>query len=172
MLRVDLAAADERPVAVSGEVQPNDKALTGLGFQLKVPVKAAGRISSAGEGRYYWRGQIGASVLTDCRRCLTSAETEINLDVDVLFTEQQETDDPSVYVIPEGVRFLDLAETIREELVLSVSDYNLCRDDCKGLCPRCGADWNVGACKCKPEPDPRWAGLEALRGTPPGNEDE
>ena len=67
---------------------------------------------------------------------------------------------------------VDLTETVREELVLSVSDYTLCRDTCKGLCPRCGADRNTDSCNCEPEPDPRWAGLEALRGALPGNEDE
>ena len=130
-----------------------------------------GRITNAGSGRYYWRGSITAVVSTECRRCLITVDKAIDLKVDALFTDQQETDDPSVYVIPEGAQVLDLVETVREELVLSVSDYILCRDDCKGLCPRCGADWNQGPCECAPEPDPRWAGLKALRGSLPGNEE-
>jgi uncharacterized protein len=49
---------------------------------------------------------------------------------------------------------------VAEALPMSV----LCRDDCAGLCPRCGADLNEGSCDCTDdEMDPRWAALEALR---------
>jgi uncharacterized protein len=40
----------------------------------------------------------------------------------------------------------------------------LCREDCRGLCPRCGADLNEGECACEPGPvDNRWAGLAQLK---------
>jgi uncharacterized protein len=40
----------------------------------------------------------------------------------------------------------------------------LCREDCQGLCPVCGADKNTGACSCvESSPDPRWAALAALK---------
>lgn len=171
MLRVNLAAVDERPVELSGEVQPDDPALQGTSLVLRAPVKASGRISSAGTGSYYWRGGIEAVVATECRRCLSKIETSVQLKVDAFFTDQPETDDPAVYPIPEGAQVLDLAEAIREELVLSVSDFVLCRDDCKGLCPKCGTDWNVSGCDCAPEPDSRWSALEALRDSLPGNEE-
>ena len=38
----------------------------------------------------------------------------------------------------------------------------LCRDDCRGLCPRCGANLNDGPCSCEPEADPRFAALQRL----------
>ena len=41
--------------------------------------------------------------------------------------------------------------------------FALCRDDCKGLCPRCGADLNAGPCDCAPQTaDPRWDALRKL----------
>ena len=171
MLRVNLAAADERPIEVSGEVQPGDQALRGMSLDLRAPVKASGRFSSAGTGSYYWRGCIETVVAHECRRCLTGTETNVKLKVDAFFTDQPETDDPAVYLIPEGAQVLDLADIIREELVLSVSDFALCRDNCKGLCPQCGTDWNVSGCDCAPEPDPRWSALRALRDSMPGNEE-
>ncbi|MFZ9580934.1 MAG: YceD family protein [Ilumatobacteraceae bacterium] len=43
-------------------------------------------------------------------------------------------------------------------------DSPVCRPDCAGLCPACGADRNGGDCGCRIEtPDPRWAGLDAIR---------
>ena len=52
---------------------------------------------------------------------------------------------------------------IRDELILAAPRYLQCRDDCRGLCPRCGQDLNAGPCGCAPEPDPRWSALYALR---------
>jgi uncharacterized protein len=59
---------------------------------------------------------------------------------------------------------------IREELILAVPEYVLCREECRGLCPRCGKDLNEGPCACRPEPDPRWAALEALKHMGPDGE--
>ncbi len=85
------------------------------------------------------------------------------VDVRVLFTEDAGTDDPDAYVIPPNVTELDLAPMIREELILAVPDYVLCREECQGLCAQCGQDLNVARCDCRPAPDPRWEALEALR---------
>jgi uncharacterized protein len=52
-------------------------------------------------------------------------------------------------------------ELLRENLLLSLPLQPLCRDDCRGLCPRCGANLNQGPCGCEPPPaDPR---MDALR---------
>jgi uncharacterized protein len=56
---------------------------------------------------------------------------------------------------------VDLAFALREELILAVPPFVECRPDCKGLCPRCGANLNDGPCDCPPRSDPRW---DALRG--------
>ena len=64
-----------------------------------------------------------------------------------------------------GARSLDLRPAVREEWLLAAPAFVLCREDCKGLCPRCGADLNEGPCSCtKTEIDPRWASLAALKG--------
>jgi uncharacterized protein len=44
--------------------------------------------------------------------------------------------------------FVDLGEVLTEQLQLQVPFQPLCRDSCKGICPRCGADLNVGRCAC------------------------
>jgi len=60
---------------------------------------------------------------------------------------------------------LDTGPLVREQALLEIPTRPLCREDCAGLCPRCGADLNEGACDCAEEgADPRWgAALEALK---------
>jgi uncharacterized protein len=58
---------------------------------------------------------------------------------------------------------LDLGEMLREQFYLALPMRPLCRLDCQGLCPQCGADRNVEACQCKTEwVDPRLSVLKAL----------
>ena len=64
--------------------------------------------------------------------------------------------------LPEGVGDLDLAEAVREEMILAQSPFAVCAPECKGLCPHCGVNRNKDSCQCSQEEmDPRW---EALRG--------
>jgi len=71
----------------------------------------------------------------------------VEADVDVMFsTDPDAQDDPGVYPVPEASRTVDLRPAVRDELALAVPAYPLCREDCAGLCPVCGADLNAGPC--------------------------
>ncbi len=59
---------------------------------------------------------------------------------------------------------VDLSPLIREQLLLSLPTRPLCREDCRGLCPRCGANLNAGQCGCSAaELDPRLGALRQLK---------
>ena len=61
-------------------------------------------------------------------------------------------------------KVIDLDPLVREQLVLSLPAYPVCREDCKGLCPVCGANLNERECGCdRHVPDPRWAGLKSIK---------
>ena len=61
---------------------------------------------------------------------------------------------------PASAEFIDIAEDVRQAMLLEIPTRSLCRPDCRGLCPRCGQNLNVVACGCGPaEPAP----LEALK---------
>ena len=51
---------------------------------------------------------------------------------------------------------------IEEQLQLELPMKALCRDDCRGLCPQCGADRNAAPCDCAPPPDERWKSLKTI----------
>lgn len=163
MFRIDLRALEQGPVEVAGSLAPDDPLLAGLDFELIKPVRVQGQVAGAGPGRYYWRGDVATEVRGLCRRCLAPVQVVVAAPVRVLFTDDALTDDPSSWVIEPRATALDLGEAVREELILSVPTYVLCREDCRGLCPGCGQDLNVGSCGCRPSADPRWGPLEALR---------
>jgi uncharacterized protein len=58
---------------------------------------------------------------------------------------------------------VDLTPLFRDQVILAVPFAPLCKEDCKGLCPQCGADRNHETCDCKPPVDPRWAALQTLK---------
>ena len=56
-----------------------------------------------------------------------------------------------------------LEDAVKEQVLLALPMKNICRPDCKGLCPECGQNWNLGKCSCRrPVDDLRWAPLEKL----------
>ena len=57
---------------------------------------------------------------------------------------------------------VNLVPAIREELILAIPAYVVCRDDCRGLCPQCGRELNTGPCGCTP-PTESWRPLAALK---------
>jgi uncharacterized protein len=83
----------------------------------------------------------------------------------LIFVERgdEDIDDPDVFVLDPKDPELDLRPALREEWLLAAPTFALCREDCKGLCPRCGADLNDGPHDCaQPEVDPRWEALTKL----------
>ena len=58
---------------------------------------------------------------------------------------------------------LDLKEVVREQILLALPEQAFCREDCKGLCEKCGANRNLIDCKCtESDIDPRWSALKNL----------
>jgi uncharacterized protein len=121
--------------------------------ELEVVLEAVeGAVVVAGTARAPWRGE--------CRRCLRPVEGEVATTVDELFV----TDPVDGETYPISGDHIDLEPMAREAVVLGLPLAPLCRPDCKGLCPTCGADLNQGPCGCPPATaDPRWAALDALR---------
>jgi uncharacterized protein len=125
--------------------------LAGLELELAGPVSVEGRLQETGPGEYFWRGRLRGERRAGCRRCLTDVMQPIDVEFGVLFSDDPDAaDDPSVYPLPPHAAQLDLGDAVREELALALPPYVLCREDCAGLCARCGADLNAGPCQCAP----------------------
>ena len=95
-----------------------------------------------------------------CRRCLKPVRGELTVDVQELF-EAQPREGESYRLQHDRI---DLEPLAREALTLDLPLAPLCIADCRGLCPTCGADLNLGDCGCAPPAaDPRWSALDVLR---------
>jgi uncharacterized protein len=152
-VQVDGRLATDDPVWEEGDVRP--------AHALHVP----GRLSSAGDDRYYFSGRMHGDIGGECRRCLTDVSAPVDDEVHLLFADEgdPETDDQDVYRVDPKANDLDMRPAIREQWLLVVPTYLQCREDCKGLCPSCGADLNQGACDCAPATDSRWDALRKVR---------
>ncbi|MFO7321022.1 MAG: DUF177 domain-containing protein [Chloroflexota bacterium] len=104
--------------------------------------------------------QLEVALNEECSRCLENVFTQLTIDLAELFS----------YPVAAGAEFsvsddgiLDLAPLIRAEVLIAISGGVLCRPDCKGLCPDCGANLNLTSCSCADEQiDPRMAKLKEL----------
>lgn len=149
MLEVYIRELDRGAVETDALVPPGDPALEGLEVRLAEPLRVTGRLQSAAEGEYFWRGRMVGRLATECRRCLAEVTVPVDAELNVLFSADPDmTDDPSVYPLPARPREIDLRPVIREELALAAPVFPLCRDACAGLCAGCGADLNAGPCGC------------------------
>jgi uncharacterized protein len=113
-------------------------------------------------GGYSLRLRFEAAPTGPCMRCLEPAAPVVAIDA-------REVDQPgggdelsSPYVTHEQ---LDLAAWAHDALALGLPDQLLCRDECAGLCPECGADLNTAGPEHGHEAalDPRWAKLRELK---------
>jgi len=166
MLSFDIRSLESHAAHVSGSLAPDDPIWEEGDVRPAEPIRVEGRLSSAGPSRFYFSGRIHGKNEVPCRRCLKEVEVSVGEDAHFIFSSEGEDaeDDPDVYAFdPLGVT-LDLRPAVREAWLLAVPGYVLCREDCKGLCPSCGTDWNNRACDCAPATtESRWDALRAIR---------
>ena len=101
------------------------------------------------------RGRLQARGGLECVRCLRGFELPLDVPFEV-FAERsrsgnrrdEEALERDDYMLFHDGRKLDLTDQARESVLLELPIAPHCRDDCKGLCPRCGADLNEGPCGC------------------------
>jgi uncharacterized protein len=95
-----------------------------------------------------------------CRRCAVEVGGDVHSEVHELY--QLTVTDPDAFALPPDQ--LDLEPMVREVLLIDAPVTPLCRPDCAGLCPVCGADRNTDPCTCTDVVvDHRWDALESLK---------
>lgn len=117
-------------------------------------------------------GTITAGVEIDCTRCLEPVNQKLAIDFVTSFVDPQHFGSGKEHEVAaadldtdvlEGDR-LDLAELVREQIVLNFPEQVFCTADCKGICPKCGTNRNLIDCNCElNETDPRWDALKNLK---------
>ena len=147
MPKVFIARGGTAPYEFGGTTQE----LFGEDLDGFTDIKISGAVEDAGK-KYVVSGQIECIKTFTCDRCLAQAATAQIHRFAEDFDKAEAVDD-----------WLDVTELLRDELLANQPIKNLCKDDCKGLCPKCGANLNEGDCGCdKLCIDPRLAALKNL----------
>jgi uncharacterized protein len=123
------------------------------------------------------KAQLEGEAVEQCSRCLTGVRVPVAFEFAEEFFSSVQTEtgaplpppeDPEAFRI-DAQHTLDLEDAVRQFWTTALPMRVLCRPDCRGLCPRCGQDWNEGPCSCRPDGDPRWSALGQLAGKLEGN---
>ncbi len=152
----------------------------GEGVEQKGPMQAAGLAELLEEHRgpkeivqdIRLRGTYTGHFQVPCARCLDSVEHALSGEYDVLYrpvgvdADDREhsigASETEIGYYQDGSLLLE--DVLREQVLLSLPARTLCQEDCKGICPRCGANGNNDPCHCVAMPaDPRWSALSDLR---------
>ena len=125
-------------------------------------VEASGTVRNTA-GVLVMTGSIRTTIHGICDRCATDFDREIDFPIDVVLVDElanEENEDE--WVFPLEGDSADLDDIVRTVFVLNLDSKLLCKEDCKGLCHRCGKNLNDGPCNCQKELDPRFAALKQL----------
>jgi uncharacterized protein len=126
----------------------------------EAPVSVAVRLQSFSGGLRV-TGALEAPWHGVCRRCSVPVLGLSQVRVAERFVDERGPGDDEAYLVEND--FVDLAPMVHDAILLDLPLAPLCREDCRGLCPTCGADWNEESCDCPAPLDPRWATLDELR---------
>lgn len=124
------------------------------------PVRVAGSVGNYA-GVVELRGKAAFTLELNCDRCCEPIKVTLETNIfHTLVTElNDETNDELILV--KKLRF-DLDPLVVEDVFLSLPSKFLCKEDCRGVCQKCGKNLNEGPCDCKKETDPRLSALERL----------
>jgi len=120
------------------------------------------------------RGHLGAAVEVPCDRCVSYFSLPIDVTFDLFYAPIETlTPEEDVSLTPKDLAYgfcrdnlLDVDGLVREQIFLALPFRWLCKPDCRGLCPQCGADLNEEACSCEQDRvAPHWSALRDLRKT-------
>lgn len=124
------------------------------------PVEVSGAVTNHA-GALVLEGTARTTLSLTCDRCMEPFTREKTVPLHYLLAEELEGEEEDDLVLLDGEE-LDVGDLAASAFILDMDIKNLCSEDCKGLCPGCGANLNRESCRCKSEVDPRWAALSQL----------
>ena len=161
---LDLSKIIETPgasVSFSHNMDLSDL-LYGTCYPVDEPVQASGVVRNTA-GVLVMAGQLHTTIHGVCDRCTAEFAQDVEFPLDVvLVRELSNEENEDEWVFPLEGNSADLDDIIRTVFVLNMDSKLLCKDDCKGMCCRCGKNLNDGPCGCQKELDPRFAALRQL----------
>ena len=176
---IDIHELELRPVDFAEEFGAGVLDL-GPDCSQRAPLKTTGRAELVPEhhGKHErlldirLHGDFSTSLEVPCARCLEAVVADVSNAYDLLYRPEGSDagqEELSVTAAEAEISYyagngLELADVLREQVLLAVPLKMLCRPDCQGLCPSCGRNRNLETCECEQKnEDPRWSGLKDIR---------
>jgi DUF177 domain-containing protein len=168
-----------RKVRFDETFPPGEIDFSGAGVRQSSPLHVAGvaELLANTEGELRIKGQMSVSMESECDRCLGRAEFPLDCGFDLFYRPSESFSADEELAIDEGEAEMgfyqgagmELEEILREQIMLLLPMQRVCSPDCKGICPRCGANRNETPCDCRMEPAPvvepaddRWSALRKI----------
>jgi uncharacterized protein len=140
-------------------------------YRVAAPVELSMDVEKAGGEAFRVSGRVTTRLELVCSRCVEPFDVPVDTTFELRYVPQAENagegereiaeDDLTTAYYREGI--LDVSDLLREQFQLALPMKPLCTEDCRGLCPECGATLNKTTCSCAPKwEDPRLAPLRAL----------
>ncbi len=172
-LRVDEITAEARRISFA---QPEEEVNRRLGegpvheYRVGGPIAVTLSYYRAGT-ELFFEGELRAPMVASCARCAEEFSAPSARPFRFILAPRAAGEDGDGRLRSEDLEFslydgeeIDLAPLITEQLLLALPSRALCREDCQGLCPRCGTNLNLHRCGCEVKaPDPRLAVLRTLK---------
>jgi uncharacterized protein len=154
MLKVSVDALQQGPIEMDLDLDPAELDLSDKEFSFPGPVRGHLTFKLIGDD-VESKGRVSVDAVAPCARCLEPARYHLEAPVHQMWLHR----DPGEDALPADLREDTLAEyyrgqeveaggVLRELLLSELPDVPHCAEDCKGLCPKCGANLNREACRC------------------------
>jgi uncharacterized protein len=142
-------------LAVTDEIQLDRLEVGAESFTFTEPVRFFVNFTETGAG-VVATGTAEGTVEAECSRCLVHFELPLAGEVEGFYVTPAHAaglpEEQPYELITDGK--VDLLSALLQALTVEAPFAPVCKDDCKGICPTCGADRNVEECGCEPEPEP------------------
>ena len=152
-MKIDSAQISEKETTFEGE-QPKEILDAGdLSARLEEPISHIPYMPHVASRELLVQGILGVHLSLQCSRCIKMFSTSVH---DLSFLR--------VYELMSDSQIVDITPDIREEVILNIPLFPICKSDCKGLCPQCCRNLNERECGCRSEKtDDRWGNIKQFR---------
>jgi uncharacterized protein len=133
----------------------------------KSPIVGKLKLMKTDKGIYAEASDVEITVSLQCDRCLKAFPKEIKLSStsrQYLLDTPEHIEDPNdIFVIDRQKNEIDIADMLRQEIILHFPQVPVCYEGCKGICAHCGVNRSEKNCKCADEQEPENKPLSALK---------
>ncbi len=154
-MKIRVESIFEEGKSISAQIDPATIELDEPGRAIEGPLLFEGRAMRSAE-EIYLEGKLKGMLRCECSRCLEIFTTPLDLAVNAVFVPQrgQEEDEDEIVESESNISYydgesIDLLQEMKDTILVNLPIQSLCRPECKGLCPQCGADLNKGSCRCE-----------------------